>query len=57
MFNNERVYIIFDIKDCMIKYNDLSFPLKLAVTWSLVQMSMTVVILLGSLVSILGYAL
>jgi len=58
MFNKQRVYIIFVIKDNMeIKYKDLSGPLKLAVFWALFQMCATVVVLLVSLMSIIGYSI
>jgi len=58
MFNKQRVYIIFVIKDNMkVKYKDLSFPLKLAVVWALFQMCATTLALLVSLMSIIGYAI
>jgi len=49
---------MFVIKDYMeIKYKDLSLPLKLAVTWALFQMCATIVVLLVSLMSIIGYSI
>jgi len=45
---------MFVIKDNMkIKYNNLSMPLKIAVTWALIHLSLTII----QVISIIGYAI